>query len=206
MGCHAAARVEARRRSTEMTERDRNHWGWGWADRFPEAEARKAVGASAQMILGTTLERCDEPVPIDECTLPEPRIAVPDALEGVATAAREDRIRHTYGRSYLDIIRGFNGDFTPAPDFVVYAESEEHVADTLRWASEAGRRGGSLRWRDLGRAGGRGRLRRRLRGGREPRHDADESRAGGRRGSRCRRAFRRERPARRWTGSSRSTA
>jgi alkyldihydroxyacetonephosphate synthase len=46
-------------------------------------------------------------------------------------------VRHTYGKSYRDVLRGFRGDFTPAPDLVAMPQGEEDIAAVLDWAGSA---------------------------------------------------------------------
>jgi alkyldihydroxyacetonephosphate synthase len=54
------------------------------------------------------------------------------------TDAHEARVRHTYGKNYRDVIRGFRGDFTSAPDLVAAPASEDDITCILDWASDAG--------------------------------------------------------------------
>ncbi|MFA9411885.1 MAG: FAD-binding oxidoreductase, partial [Deltaproteobacteria bacterium] len=98
--------------------RKRSFWGWGWEDKFPDATARKAVGEHAQHMVGFAPERCDEPPSLESIELRAPRLSAPSILEGFVTGEHEARVRHTYGRSYRDVLRGFRGDFAPAPDLV----------------------------------------------------------------------------------------
>ena len=116
--------------------RKRSFWGWGWEDKFPDAAARKAMGEHAQLLVGFAPERCDEPPDLATIELSAARVSAPKSLAGFVTDAREARIRHTYGRSYRDVLRGFRGDFSPAPDLVASPESEEEIAAVLDWASD----------------------------------------------------------------------
>ncbi len=125
--------------SLSMTEtRKRSFWGWGWEDKFPDASARKALGAQAGAMLGFSPERCDEPPSLHSIALPEPRAGVPAALRDFTTDQHEARVRHTYGRSYRDVLRGFRGDFSPAPDLVALPRDEADVIAILDWAGDAG--------------------------------------------------------------------
>jgi alkyldihydroxyacetonephosphate synthase len=122
-----------------MTDtRKRSFWGWGWEDKFPDAAARKATGEHAQLMVGFSPERCDEPPSLDSIELRAARVSPPQTLVGVMTDDPETRIRHTYGRSYRDILRGFRGDFSPAPDLVATPTNESDIAAILDWASDAG--------------------------------------------------------------------
>jgi alkyldihydroxyacetonephosphate synthase len=69
--------------------------------------------------------------------VPDGRLAPPEELP-FCTDDREQRVRHTYGRSYRDVLRGFHGDFGPAPDLVAHPRTEDDVAAVLAWASAEG--------------------------------------------------------------------
>jgi alkyldihydroxyacetonephosphate synthase len=117
--------------------RKRSFWGWGWEDKFPHAAARKALGAQASIMLGFAPQRCDEPPPLESIALHEPRVNAPETLRCFISDEREARVRHTYGKSYRDVLRGFRGDFSAAPDLVAKPETEEDIAAALDWASGA---------------------------------------------------------------------
>ncbi|MGB5810462.1 MAG: FAD-binding oxidoreductase, partial [Polyangiales bacterium] len=118
--------------------RTRSFWGWGWEDKFPDAQTRRATGEHAKLLLGFGPERCDEPPTLDSITLAAPRVEVPRALRGFVTDDHEARIRHTYGKNYRDVMRAFRGDFANAPDLVAHPTSERDIEMALDWASGAG--------------------------------------------------------------------
>ncbi len=118
--------------------RARSVWGWGYADRFPPAAARRQVGAMVSAATGVGRLEPEEPVAEDAISLAAPRVSVPAELAEFATDARHERLSHTHGRGYRDLIRGFRGDFTLAPDLVLAPRSEAEVAAALAWASRAG--------------------------------------------------------------------
>jgi len=120
-----------------MADRARSFWAWGYEDRFPDEEARRALGAQIGGLLGGGALEPRTPPSIDAVALPAPRIAPPAALAGLGSSAPRDRIMHTYGRSYRDLARGFRGDFAAAPDWVAYPGDEEEIAAILRWCSDA---------------------------------------------------------------------
>jgi alkyldihydroxyacetonephosphate synthase len=107
--------------------RERSFWGWGWADAFPDEAARRATGAMVSALLGGARLELGQPPRLEDVSLPAPRVDIPSALAGVVTDAREDRVRHTYGRSYRDLVRGFAGAFEPAPDLVAYPADEDAI-------------------------------------------------------------------------------
>ncbi len=108
----------------------RNRWGWGYEHR---AVALDALAERARPLLRG--EDPETPVPDDAIALPRARVEVPDELAGFATAAPLARATHTYGKSYPDKIRGFRGDYAPAPDFVVRPRDEAEIERTLEVAA-----------------------------------------------------------------------
>lgn len=77
-----------------------------------------------------------EPTPLDEATIPEPAISIPDQFKEFCTDDRATRARRTYGMAFPENVRAFHGDFSPAPDIVAEPTSEEQIVDLLAWASE----------------------------------------------------------------------
>jgi len=118
-----------------MPDRERSFWGWGFQDRFPDADARRALGAHVGALLGLGPLSPREPPSIEAIMLSAPRIQPPPELAALGTSAVRDRIMHTHGRSFRDQVRGFRGDFEGAPDWVAYPRSEEDIAAILGWCS-----------------------------------------------------------------------
>lgn len=71
------------------------------------------------------------PVPLEQLELPEPRIALPPALAELGSTSVSDRARHSYGRSFRDVVRGFRGEFPRPPDVVAFPRSEADVVAVL---------------------------------------------------------------------------
>jgi alkyldihydroxyacetonephosphate synthase len=118
-------------------EGERSFWGWGYAARFPGEEARRGLAAQVTAMLGVADVPIRPPPRVEDIAMRPPRIAPPKALEAFTSQDKLDRARHTYGRAYRDILRGFLGDFSPAPDVVAFPRSEEEIAAVLAWCSEA---------------------------------------------------------------------
>lgn len=116
--------------------KSRSHWGWGHAARFPEASVRRQLASHAQALLGFSGLESAEPIALDDIELPTPRVTAPPALSRCSSEAL-DRVHHTYGQSYPDLVRRFYGDYSGAPDIVAYPETEEDICAILSWASEA---------------------------------------------------------------------
>jgi alkyldihydroxyacetonephosphate synthase len=113
--------------------RERSYWGWGWADKLPDLDMRRALGERISALFGVSgLEPRALPS-IDDVALPPARV-VPELA--CCTSDPHTRIRHTHGRSYRDLMRGFHGDFARAPDVVALPRSEDEVSAVLAWCAE----------------------------------------------------------------------
>lgn len=111
--------------------------GWGYAGAgLVEAEVA-SVAAVVHERFGIALER-REPVLTNQVALPPPRLRPPAALAAIASSDVEDRCLHAVGRSFLDMVRAFEGNFTPAPDLVLRPRDEAELTAALEWCAEAG--------------------------------------------------------------------
>jgi alkyldihydroxyacetonephosphate synthase len=121
-----------------MADLTPSFWGWGFEERFPDAAAVASLARRVSAALGVDAP-APRPLPrLADAALPEPRAEVPPELAAFCARDREARVRHTYGKSYRDQVRGFAGDFRGAPDLVALPRSEDEVARVLEWASREG--------------------------------------------------------------------
>jgi alkyldihydroxyacetonephosphate synthase len=114
------------------------HWGWGFEDQWPEPGVLKGAATFAKLHLGYGADEPEQPVPLEEVTLPEPRLQPPEALNGICHTDTYERTLHAYGRSYTDIVRAFRGRFDHPPDVVARPRDEDEIAAVLDWAIDAG--------------------------------------------------------------------
>jgi alkyldihydroxyacetonephosphate synthase len=121
--------------SALVDERRRNHWGWGYEDqRFSPAEVRAAAGGlAAHLELGEV--EVEDPVSLEALTLPAPRLAPPRALAEICASDVHARASHAWGKSYMDVVRGFRGCFEHPPDFVARPRDEHEVERVLEWCA-----------------------------------------------------------------------
>jgi alkyldihydroxyacetonephosphate synthase len=114
--------------------RARKHWGWGYADEQPSADELRAAAAGIAEVFGFGSRDVEAPVPLEEASLPEPRI------EGApfADVSPHARATHAWGKSYSDVVRGFRGRFDHAPDAVLLPRGESEVEEALEWAAANG--------------------------------------------------------------------
>jgi len=119
-----------------MTTRKRSYWGWGYADKFPDQEARKGIAEQASAMLGFTGLEAQPAPKIEDIRIPDSRWSVPKSLEAFCSNDTESRAMHTYGRNYTDIMRGFRNDFSNAPDLVGTPRNEQEIQQILDWCHE----------------------------------------------------------------------
>ncbi len=118
--------------------RSRSHWAWGWVDAFPDDVARAALAQQVAFLLREEPPAL-EPLPtLEQATVPAPRIPVPPAWSAFARADDETRLRHAWGRAYPDLVRGFTGDFSSAPDIVAFPRTDEELGQLFTDAPALG--------------------------------------------------------------------
>ncbi|MFP4633260.1 MAG: FAD-binding oxidoreductase [Halobacteriales archaeon] len=118
-----------------MTERETSHWGWGYVDSMPSEGERRRLADLLESYLGFPERPALDLPSVDDADLPAADVEPPFDW---ASGDRESRIRHTYGCGYRDLVRGFHGDFSPAPDVVLRPRDEDDVRTALDWASREG--------------------------------------------------------------------
>ena len=118
-----------------MSDRRRSVWGWGWADKFGSPSERSGLGEHLGVVLGFAGRGAAEPADPSDHRMPEPRVRPGPFVAAFCTDARSDRAAHTWGRSYPDLVRGFTGDFSRAPDLVAYPRSEDEIAAAMEWCA-----------------------------------------------------------------------
>jgi alkyldihydroxyacetonephosphate synthase len=120
-----------------MTRR-RSHWGWGFEDQQPPPEEVDATAAAAREHLGFAPAEVERPVPLDAIELPPPRLDPPAALAHICATDRYERVTHSYGKSYRDVVRAFRGRFDNPTDVVAHPADEADLERVLAWCDEAG--------------------------------------------------------------------
>ncbi|MFB6083019.1 MAG: FAD-binding oxidoreductase [Halorientalis sp.] len=118
-----------------MTDSDLSFWGWGYAEKFPDEDERDELATRLETMLGFPERPRLDPPELADVSIPESAVSVPERLAGVCSTATEDRVRHTYGSGYRDLVRGFHGDFSSAPDVVAEPETEAEIRAILDWAT-----------------------------------------------------------------------
>ncbi|MCP4035607.1 MAG: FAD-binding oxidoreductase [bacterium] len=116
-----------------MTDRKLKFWGWGFEGEGPdEAATAKIAAALARRFELADLELIPPPR-VEELALRAPRVEPPDTLRKLLIDDPHERARHSYGRSYRDIVRAFRRDYSEPPDWVAFPDDEAGVEDLLDW-------------------------------------------------------------------------
>jgi alkyldihydroxyacetonephosphate synthase len=109
------------------------HWGWGLESQQPTPAEVRAVASGLALHLGLPVPEVEDPVALELVRLPAPRVAAPAALEQICSAELRARASHAWGKSYMDVVRGFRGQFDHPPDFVASPRDERDVEALLAW-------------------------------------------------------------------------
>jgi alkyldihydroxyacetonephosphate synthase len=115
----------------------RSFWGWGLETDEPTPEQQADAARRLSARYGVTLEPTPPPK-VEELELRPSRVTPPAALARICSSDPYERAAHTYGKSYRDIIRAVNRDFSNPPDVVARPRSEQEVVALLEWCSSAG--------------------------------------------------------------------
>ncbi len=105
----------------------RSLWGWGYEEKQPSGRRLEALRDRAEALTGTR----PEPAPPAPPRIRAPRRSAPAEWTELLGPGDDDRARHTYGKGYRDLVRAHAGDFSRAPDFVLYPRHEADVAAIL---------------------------------------------------------------------------
>lgn len=116
--------------------------GWGRSEDALSLAEQPKLAAYLSEALGGMHEPPETP-PDFQSPVPAPRLseaaskALVDALGADAVSTDEDdRVAHSMGRSYRDLLNIWSGRLGPVADAVVYPADEEQVATVLRLAAE----------------------------------------------------------------------
>ena len=116
-------------------------WGWGReGERYPIPNPQ-GFWSFLEQNLGP-LEQSPRVMSLDDISLPPSRLASRDLEDikelfgesGVSTE-KGDRISHSFGKSYVDLLRIRRGMVESSPDAVVFPQRQEHITDFLAMAS-----------------------------------------------------------------------
>jgi alkyldihydroxyacetonephosphate synthase len=119
-----------------VSTRRLKHWGWGFEDQQPSRDQVEVVAKGVTERLGFPVDQIEEPVPLDSVELGKPRLKPPRRFSKLFSADPYDRIAHSLGKAYRDVVRGFRGEFPNPPDLIAYPESAEDVDLVLNFCAD----------------------------------------------------------------------
>ena len=100
-----------------MAAKTRSWWGWGNVeDAVAGEELRQLTGRVAAMLPDADLEAHEAP-PVESFGVPASRVRPPAALAALTSDEPEDRLAHSHGRAFRDVVRALLGrlDSRPRP-------------------------------------------------------------------------------------------
>jgi len=117
--------------------RKRKFWGWGYADELLSEEEEKNIDSR----IAKTFQLDDIetlPIPkVEDIDLPKPRLVAPSTLAKVISEDKEERLNHTYGKSFPDAARSLLKDFSSPPDLVAFPNTEDELINVMDWCDES---------------------------------------------------------------------
>jgi alkyldihydroxyacetonephosphate synthase len=117
-------------------------WGWGDPAKHYDLTGRPLFWPQLKEKLDFPDEPFFFPPKFEEVELPQDRLSRShiDELQKILSEervvlSREEKLSHTYGKSYHDLVRVRRGVFPEVPDAVLYPQEEEEIERILGWAS-----------------------------------------------------------------------
>lgn len=111
--------------------RTRRFWGWGYEDEGPDPLMLALLTEYLKDRFGIDEFQKIQPPSLDEIHLPAPRFRLPPPLESFCTSDAADRIHHSYGKAYRDVMRALRGEFRNPPDYVAYPTEERQIVELM---------------------------------------------------------------------------
>jgi alkyldihydroxyacetonephosphate synthase len=115
-----------------MAPRKLKFWGWGYEDGL-SPQVQKHVEFTMAERFGVNQWEKTPPPTIEEIQLQPSRLSLPQSLQHLCSVDPFERLSHTYGKSYRDVVRAFRRDFSNAPDIVAFPRTEGDLINLLEW-------------------------------------------------------------------------
>ena len=113
--------------------RTRSFWGWGYEEEGPDPLTLDLLLEQLKLRFG--VESFDDVrVPqLEEVVVRAPRFELPEEFGSFCTREKYDRLSHSYGKSFRDVVRGVAGQYANPTDYVAYPRSEEEILSLMRF-------------------------------------------------------------------------
>ena len=113
----------------------RSWWGWGNVEDAVRPDEREALLHRVKQLLPEADLSPHRPPPVSGLAVPEPRVSPPASLAQLASAATADRVRHSHGQAFRDVVRCLLGRIDHVVDLVLRPAGESDVVDVLDWCT-----------------------------------------------------------------------
>jgi alkyldihydroxyacetonephosphate synthase len=77
-------------------------------------------------------------VPLEDVELRKSRLKKPTGFGNLFSDEKYERVAHSLGKAYRDVVRGFRGEFENPPDLVAFPREEAEIETVLSWAEAEG--------------------------------------------------------------------
>lgn len=131
----SAREVGAESEQRKKASRIRKWWGWGYEGEGVSAKEREALLELVSQVFGTRFVPRTPPS-VEQLALAPPRLAQPMPGGVPLDMSPRERVRHSLGMAYRDVVRALSGRLEHVVDGVVYPRNEQEVALVLEYASE----------------------------------------------------------------------
>ena len=121
--------------TTLSTRKPLRFWGWGYADEHLTPEEDQLVEMMVKMLIPDGAIEIPPPE-LGDFDLPPSRQSVPSQFQEFVSTSTYDRLVHSYGKSFGDIVRMFLHRVNCPPDWVAFPQSEQDISDLFAYAQE----------------------------------------------------------------------
>jgi alkyldihydroxyacetonephosphate synthase len=113
----------------------RSWWGWGNVeDALPPDEQQALLHRVGQLLPDADLSP-HQPPAVKSLEVPPPRVVAPASLALLASIDPADRLRHSHGQAFRDVVRCLMGRVDHVVDAVMRPTAEREVVDVLDWCA-----------------------------------------------------------------------
>ncbi|MFF9815096.1 FAD-binding oxidoreductase [Streptomyces sp. NPDC014006] len=99
-------------------------------------EREELTRRTAELLPGADLTVHEAP-PVESFGVGASRVQAPRALASIVSQDVRDRLAHSHGQAFRDVVRALLGRLPHVPDLVVRPTSEGQVVDVLDWCNDA---------------------------------------------------------------------
>lgn len=114
----------------------RSWWGWGNVEDAVTGDEREELLNRVRLLLPDADLSKHEPPAVEDLDVPAPRIQAPEPLRHIMSDDLTDRVSHSHGQAFRDVVRMLHGQVENVPDLVVRPHDEQDVVDVLQWCTD----------------------------------------------------------------------